>query len=695
MKRLTFLLLALCAWLPAQVVNVANPSTQRQVRWCVAPMPLSQADALPAACIVNGRYPAYKAAALGITTQLWHVRCDVAGNGMLTLNDWRPMVGPAPTFALSPWVQDNPDRIVLRVNISEGGFWKTNIQLDKPPTLVASSPVSQTWEMRGDTGPAWYAVHGYSMVVWATTWLGQDAIDIEGAIVWSDPAVQDWAKPDVQFDLVSGKWPTIGEPIALYQAAKNGFIRYMPNGWRLYRGKLPMGVGVVFRGVILPQDDGPLPVTFDAQASKLLDTQRAAYEAAAAEAPLVAACDWTKSPGDWLAFGKVPTTSERADRVAVQAMVARSGNYFDVRPYANAANHGGTGDQPPFGAMKDLIALQGDAWRVWELWDSSLDYWRRCCHLRERDGRRVTKEHRPGMQTWQGTVEPKMSPDSFGKAKADAPYGWDQVGARSVFMDDQHRGDGYELCMYALTGSQLLLESIRDKLAVDSMRAMPARGWFDGPRATGRLMQSWAKVACLTTGADRELALALGDSERGDRQRDQDQWAYNPVHAVEWKGPDPRVLPGSDFCVPWNDALCVMGLIEQAASCKRLGLTEQAARFTSLAEWYGTSIIKWSTVVDNTTGQALPITGLRWLANGAANPSSYYVFPRDGAGFDAGAGIDMLVGSPGWWTWFAGALSVSMDQAGDAETRAKAAAIWAAYATGQQTPRALEWWGCR
>lgn len=678
---IVMLLVVLTTSLRSQTINVANPSTQRQVRWCVCPMPLSQADRLPAACVVAGRYPAYKAEQLGVVTQLWHVRCDVPALGMLSLTDWKPLVGPVPVFELSPWITDKPMRALARYSIYEGGAWKRDLS-NPAGTKVAESPVSQTWEFRASAG-------GYHAVWWARFWLGQDAIDLEGSVIWSDPTSPDWTRPDVKIDLVGGMWPTIGEPIALYGAAANGFGKWA-NGYTLYRGKLPHGVGIAFRGVILPQDDGLLPITLDAQRAGVLDGDRARFEAAAAEAPLVAACDWTQSPGDWMAFGKVPVTAVRADKVAVLATLSRAGTYFAPRPYANGANHGGTGDQPPFGSLKDLIALQGDPWRVLELQDSALDYWRRGFHHRELDGRRVTRQIRPGLQTWQGTIEPKMSPDTFGKPQADAPYEWDQVGGRSILADDQHRGDGYIFCCYALSGSQLLLECIRDVLVVDEMRAMPARGWFDGPRACGRLWQSWARVATITSGAYRELALRLGEAERADRQRDQDAWAYNPVRVVEWKPADPRVLSGAPFSVPWNDSLFVLGLAEQAAARRRLGL--DAAPFTALAERIGTSVVRWATVTDSRTGETLPINGLKWLDGGAANPPAYYVYPRPGAATDAA--VDMLVGSMGWWTWYAGSLSISMDSA-NADIKNKATAIWTAATAGQQSVSALEWWALR
>lgn len=685
------LALAFTASVSAQTINIANPASKEQTRWVVAPMPLSQAAALPAACLANGKYPAYKAQQLGVTTQLWHIKCTVPAKGTLSLTTWAPIPPTIPptAFTMTPWVLDNPNRVVMRLVIYEGNVWKSNIEL-KAGTMVRSSQVSQTWEFRGNTGAPSQAARGYTFTLWTTFWEGQDAVDMEGVAIWSNPLSPSWSQGNVKLDLVSGAWPIDGEPFSLYNAAPNGFAKWN-KGYTIYRGMLPHGVGIAFRGVILPVDDSPLPISFEDQDKHLNDADRARLEAAAAEAPLVAACDWTQSPNDWMAFGEVPRTTQRANPTAVIEATQRAGGYFDPRPYANHGKHDDTGDQLPFGATKDLIALQGDPWRVYELQDSALDYWRRAAHHRELDGRRVTKAIRPGVQTWQMNIEPRMSPDTFGKPGGSNNYVPDlTIGLRHFYADDQHRGDAYTLCGYALSGSPLLLECIHDMITVDEMRAMPARGWFDAPRATGRLMQSWAKIATITNGADRDLALSLGLAELADRQRDQDKWHYNPVRVVEWKDPDPRVLSGARFSVPWNDGLCVLGALEERRAFIRLGRLEDAEKFTEFAAYLGTSIIKWSTVTDSRTGDVLPINGLKWLDGGAANPASYYVYPRAGAATDNA--VDMLVGSLGWWKWYSGPLFVAKSPSlnVNVDDRAKAEAIWQRTVTNPDLST-LEW----
>ena len=79
---------------------------------------------------------------------------------------------------------------------------------------------------------------------------------------------------------------------------------------------------------------------------------------------------------------------------------------------------------------------------------------------------------------------------------------------------------------------------------------------------------------------------------------------------------------------------------------------------------------------------------------GAPQPPAYYTYPRPNASEAPGPGVDMLVGTQGWWTWFAGSLAAA--QVGPADSvRARAEAIWAAQTSGVQSTQSLEWWAVR
>jgi hypothetical protein len=647
-------------------------------------MPLAQANLLPDTCLVDGRYLAVKAQRIGIVSQLWHVRCDIQGVGILQFSDWQPApANSVPPFSISSWVSDRPQRDVVWFAISENGAWKLNLRM-AGGTMVSSSPVSQTYEIRTSQG-------GYHAVVWATFWTGQDAIDLRGSVLWSDPTVPQWSKSDVTVAIEVGDWPIVGEGLAIYNAAKTGFVRWGASRGQLYRGPLPHGVKVTFRGAILPQDDGRVPVTLEEQQAALLGDSRRALLDAASEGQLVGAAKWDQN---WMAFGLVPSIPQRSDPAAVRAMLAQTGKLFDARPLATGDIHGGTAMQPPFGALKDAQALQGDPWRVLEMDYSADDYCRRGFHHKELDGRRVTKEIRPGVQTLAGTIEPKEGPDTFGKPRGAQPDGWDRIGSRSILADDQHRSDAYCFAAYALSGDPLLRECILNVMEVDRMRAMPARGWYDAPRATGRLCQSWAKGMVLFEGEIREKFVALALAELTDRERDQQTWNYSPLTVMQTIVDD-RVISGQEAQVPWNNALGVMGFLECGYALLKIGRSAEAQRFFAFARKLGRSITQYSTVTETGSGHVLPIEGQKWFPGGAVPPPSYYTFPRAGAAASAGPGIDMLVDpNTNWWPWFAAALASAQLGPTD-DVSAKGEQIMTAQSAGSTTAAPgyeLEWW---
>jgi hypothetical protein len=313
MKPLPLLLLSLLAALPAQVVRIANPGPE-QTRWVVAPMPLAEADALPDVCLANG-FLAVKARKVGVVSQVWHVRATVPGHGTLTLDDWQPLVGPLPEFEISPWITDAPERGVIRVGISVDGAWLCNLPL-LHSTLVAESQVGQTY--RFDR-----SAKGWHVTLFADFWSGQDAVDIRGAVVWSDPTPnRPWSIADV-----SVRIETFGyEPLTLDNAKLNGHVEWAPGRWIVYRGPLPHGTGIPFSGALLPQDDGSAsrpPVTFaeqlDAHMRTSFDALRREQLAAAVGGPLVAAAAWYDTFGP---FGLTPDVAALDDPAQVRARMS-------------------------------------------------------------------------------------------------------------------------------------------------------------------------------------------------------------------------------------------------------------------------------------------------------------------------------------------------------------------------------------
>lgn len=661
--RLLAALLVVCAVTLAQSVSVANISAQRQARWCVAPMPASQADQLPDHAVVGGTWIATKGARLGNHTQLWHIRADLAGHAAGPLGDWAPWPAgvPFPAFGLSSWITDDLDKLIPRFTIAVAGRQPFQL-VPSAVQLTEEGPAVRTWRATG-------SLRGWHMVVYAKTWSHQDAVDVRGYVVWSDPTVPDWSLPSVTVRLQTG------EPLELHFATRNGFRKDPVSGaWDLLSSSpVPHGTAIPFRGVLLPTDDTDDPNGFSEWRRDMLEAARGG--------PIVAAADWRGAP--WLAFGPVPTTSEKTSPEAFRSYLEQPGTVWDVRPLANGLSTGMTGAQACFGATKDIIALQGNPWRIWELMHSADDYLLRSRHHRESNGAPTTRSTHPQWQTWCGAIN-EHATDRLGKAASPAA-GWANVptsnGTRVCIVDDQHRGDGYSIACYALTGDEVLLEDLMDSIAVDEARAFPANGWVDAPRAAGRLWQSWAKIAVVVTEL-RARARALAVRELGDRRSRQP--TGSPVHPDSIYN-DPRILPG-DAWVPWNESLMVLGALEQAACWDRLGDPELAAEFRAFAISQGRNNVEWGTL-RTSYGVLLPLNGVLWQAGGAANPPDYYTWPRE-------SGPPILMGSPGWWTWWAGALAATLEGPNDA-VRERALEIWTANATGPQSREQLEWWGVR
>lgn len=168
---------ALLAPLAAQTVAFANPAPHRQARWVVVPMPAAQADLLPRDCVV-GDWLATKGRKIANHTQLWHVRTDLQPRQSGQLATWRPLGAPFPPFVLSPWISDDLSKMVPKVQLSVGGARRTLVPARLE--LVENGTALKVWRASGSAG-------GWHFAVWAKTWSWQDAVDLRGYIVWSDP----------------------------------------------------------------------------------------------------------------------------------------------------------------------------------------------------------------------------------------------------------------------------------------------------------------------------------------------------------------------------------------------------------------------------------------------------------------------------------------------------------------------------
>lgn len=622
-------------------------------------MPINDAAYLEDDCLVNGRHWATKAEIIGDHTQLWHVRADVEARSELVLSDWEPMT-LTPPFHLRSEVRGVPllGSSPIKVEILDRSTHVLLAELTNARVrLDSQSSACQTWAIEDSKG-------GWHLKAWLKLWHDQCAVDLRAGVTWSDPTNPEMLSRDVIVRLVTCV------PSELYFADKSGFSRlYNGRTWNLWVGPLSHGVTIPVRGVMLPPSSSPMQEVMNA---------------AAIDAPLVGACPWGSAP--WLAFGAYVRTPDLGPDAESTNYLDDPGVLFQARPFANLIATGSTGDQPCFGATKDLVAVtHGNPWRVYELLYSAEDYLLRSRHHYESDGTRVTVDNRPGFQTWSGCIN-EYGHDRLGKARPFTPSGWGDMQGRPVGLDDQHRGDGYIIATYALTGDELLREDLLCGIEADRARAMHANGWLDAPRASGRLWQSWAKQIMLFDGDNKivGLLIAMALDELTDREERELRSDDGEVISME-NVIDPRVLAPRSGWVPWNQALAVTGALEMACALSALELHEESERFLAFAKRHGENILKNGVGYDAAQNQFVPLLGVLWSQAGR-QPLSYYVFPRDGT---TGEGRDVIVGSGGWWSWMFGA-AVAATLSDNRDIRALARHLIQSNGTSSET-KWLEW----
>jgi hypothetical protein len=134
---------------------------------------------------------------------------------------------------------------------------------------------------------------------------------------------------------------------------------------------------------------------------------------------------------------------------------------------------------------------------------------------------------------------------------------------------------------------------------------------------------------------------------------------------MAYDGPDSRVIePPRLFWVPWNQAVGLMGMLEARALMRRIGNTSMQTRFENFLRPCISTILHYGTVRDN-QNHLLPINGVHWLADGQAQPASYYNIYAPTGGYRYGVsttdgntpGTDLLLGGTSWFNWWAGVIN--------------------------------------
>jgi hypothetical protein len=652
-------------------LNITNVSSKKQQRWATVALPVGQGPQGTLASFGQG-YLAVKGPTVGRHSQLWDVFCAVRGRSTLKLDGWQdlPVAGdvlPVPKF--SDWIQAG--KLIPSITVTRTGGQAVTFRIDQ--WAIEFATAARIRFVGAGMGG------GFNARVWADVWVWQDAIDLRGFIGWSDQAdPTERINCSISFAL--------DEPVAMYLAGPSGFVQH-GNSWQLLTNQdLVDGNGIGFRGVVVPTDKTPATV----------EEERTGYEDAAMEGPLVATCSALPGEevwdGHWLANGKVTPMFRNQEQAwaFLDRWSGAQGNVLDPRPLANAGETGRTGDQPCFGATKDLLAINGDSLRLYEMMWSADDYLMRGLMRFEPYGGMTTFAKHQDWMTWSGSTA-KNAQDKLGKTitAESRPYGWERFGPnlnRLSGVDDQHRGDLYIDATLALTGDPVLREQKKNHLQTDRARAMRRNRWLDAPRAAGRLMLSWANSLLLLPPDQEALIVDLALDELS-------MWEplVHDDRPVQWLATvvADTVLPWKVAAMPWMEAQMVLGTLAMERALRRIGRVSEADRFLDFTKRVSTTCLLYATLVGQ-DGIVRVCNGVEVRGGSAAQPPEYYTFPRAGAVMQPTAGSDLLVGDPGWCLWWGSVIAVGLDYL-DGLAKQRALALDQQNRAGQLDLHAAEW----
>ena len=576
---------------------------------------------------------------------MWHTKLDLRGLAAGPLGEWFPMPStvPEPEFVLSPWLGDDLLRTEIHCTV-RWGMNQITLRANKSE-LLSSSPILQEWHFSHSTD-------GFHFDLWVPLYSGQDAADFSYCVHWSDPTDGSAALDDVTITLHAG------EPLQIYMGKRYGCRRLSSTAIEVYQGKLPHGLPVSGRGVLLGTDQSGK--TDPLSPERFLAQFREGCLIAALEGGVVSSTRWAS--GDWLAFGSIPAVNDLVDLAKWWAYTKQEVGRWGQREQASLVATGAPGAQWPFGASKGTMAVSGRPWAMLALLDGADDP--RGWYHTELDGSPASISRRPTLQTWESLIELRMSPDTFGKDREQS-LGWSKVGPREIGMDAQHIGVAADIAAFALTGDRMIEDKLLRLLTSWEMSAFLARwsqqnplSWLDAPRADGRELGALADMLLLWKGETRDRIRALAK-----RHLERREFTYPKTGDVRWIWTmrDDRVLaiPGQAG-MPWMDALGAMGYLKFGCALTKIGETALAQRFMDYAIKVGRNVIEYGFADNTITGKLMPITGIKVNPDGSPQDAAYYQFPRANAGTEPLPGYDMMVADDYWFSWFSGAMAATL-----------------------------------
>ncbi len=647
----------------AQRARITNLSPAPQFGWVDIAIP--QRDDTPAVQVFGDRnWPVVRGRELGDHSTMLHVWAAGLRGGESLSGEFRATDGLIPPFAIATAIGTVADLMPQPVFRCDGQTHRPVVDVLRRVDHNASR---QVWHLRSQP------VDGLIFEAWIDLRNTQWAVGIEYSITWSDRDDPDWAKSvqaiwlETKHELLIDFAPQLG---VRTEARQPGWITHLMGS-----GQLGDGEQLKYRGTLLCRPD-----TDEQAGSDRFAERRQANLEARRDGPIRGVClDWD---GHWLAFGltpEVPTrpkTSADARHRSFRHQITRPGKMFDQRPLAGTKRTAQTGGQRDFGCSKDGMLLHlGDPRLLWEL-EHSDAYYFRGFHHRERDGNRLRKANHPGWFTWAMYSDHRNSTDMLGKAAAARPWALRHGISHWGGADDQHRSQNYELALLALSGSFMLESCFLDCLETDLAQV---RGRAGAPRATGRLMLTWAGLSRLLALPDRDRLLAHAERRLaaveaqwlGRRFVDDPQQAVRVFAAPK----DARVIEGVRAWMPWQESLATIGLFA-------MWKVTDEPRYRDLACAIAETVTRFGVFADS-KGHWHCCTGVRYRGGKPLPAEAYRLGSPD------------LRISNSFWTWTLPAVLICRELTADPTTRQRAETIIAAVAgRGPNTWATAEWWAC-
>jgi len=534
----------------------------------------------------------------------------------------RPIAKPftMPAFQFSPWVVDQPNRLLPTFFLVEGGFRHRS----EPMVLNGFGPGSFSIEDACDARILWTfrtQIVAADMFVegWVSIFSGQEVVEfVIRASYGSTAPGQPRERVFGSLSMIVGEKPVIDHRMPKGLHAPMWRMDVVPGQvWWEAELATPRAwlrtrtVRVKGALLCLPPEDRFGQLAGD---SRLMNLQ------AREEAGIFAIADvWQ---GKFLSFGKVPLldgglalTLERQRRSAWLRREGTMGDEYAARPYGQPPNSGQTGEQPDFGAARCEHALQMLApWALHDL-DYSVDAWPlRPYANRYPSGMPVEARNHPGARLWNLRPDERFGSDHLGWPK---PVGW--IGAWDT-SDSQHRSDNLLLGLFALTRDPSLRRTITDIIELQKMeldQGLPPLGSGVGsPRAVGRTLLSLCHmfvlgftevepmIRKLVSYAFHAASFRLLPSEAEVRVLSSNEAKYG------WVNPDGSPIRA---WLPWQESIAVMGF-------NAAWLALQLAEARDLVLIPATTIVRHGFFREN--GRWFACYGVRWRTDALGVPLS-------------------------------------------------------------------------